>query len=76
MESVLFRGARHELCHELNRDEVYDTVIEWLNRHAYTEVNLTYPEDGEAYDDPYDRDPEDEEEPERDEDPDYRYREW
>ena len=76
VESVLFRGARHELCHELNRDEVYDTVIEWLNRHAYTEVNLTYPEDGDAYDDPYDRDPEDEEEPERDEDPDYRYREW
>ena len=44
VSAVLFPGARHELCHELNREEVYDTIIEWLNRHAYDEVHLTFPE--------------------------------
>ena len=75
VQSVLFRGARHELCHELNREEVFETVIDWLNRHAYEEVNLTYPED----EDPYDYSFEDEEEengPEGDrDDEEYRYRE-
>lgn len=75
VQSVLFRGARHELCHELNREEVFEIVIDWLNRHAYEEVNLTYPED----EDPYDYSFEDEEEengPEGDrDDEEYRYRE-
>lgn len=50
VESVLFHGARHELCHELNREEVFDTIINWLNRHAHTDVHLTYPEDNDPYD--------------------------
>lgn len=64
VKSILFSGARHELCHELNREEVFETIVDWLNRHAYDEVNLTYPED----EDPYDFDFEEEEEAESDRD--------
>lgn len=49
VKSVLYPGARHELCHELNRDDVYDTVIDWLNRHAHIDVELTFPEDEDPY---------------------------
>ena len=48
VECVLFPGARHELCHEKNRAEVYETIIDWLNRHAYQAVTLTFPEDDDA----------------------------
>lgn len=29
----LYPGARHELFHEINRDEVFDQLIGWLNGH-------------------------------------------
>ena len=28
----LFKDARHELLNEINRDEVYYVVLNWLNR--------------------------------------------
>ncbi|HMM05453.1 MAG TPA: alpha/beta fold hydrolase [Clostridiales bacterium] len=39
----LFPEARHELCHELNCYEVFDTILLWLSQHANTEVCLTFP---------------------------------
>lgn len=72
VKSILFSGARHELCHELNREEVFETIVDWLNRHAYDEVNLTYPED----EDPYDFDFEEEEEAESDRDDRNHRDEW
>ena len=45
VETVLFPGARHELCHETNRDEVYETLVDWLNRHVYKDIELTFPDD-------------------------------
>ncbi len=45
VETKLFSGARHELCHELNREEVYETIIDWLDRHMNRNIELTFPED-------------------------------
>ena len=47
VESVLFPEARHELCHELNRLEVFDAIIHWLDRHVIEDLHLTFPEDDE-----------------------------
>lgn len=41
----LFPGARHELCHEINREEIFETILHWLSAHAHDEVELTYPAD-------------------------------
>jgi alpha-beta hydrolase superfamily lysophospholipase len=34
MEFVLYPGARHELHHETNREEMTANLIDWLNRHS------------------------------------------
>lgn len=33
VELSLYRGARHEILNELNKQEVYDDVLEWINFH-------------------------------------------
>lgn len=43
VHSVLFPGARHELCHEYDRDVVYEAVIDWLYRRASKDIVLTFP---------------------------------
>lgn len=32
VELKLYQGARHEILHELNRDEVYQDVLKWLDK--------------------------------------------
>lgn len=34
IESMVYEGARHELLNELNKDEVYEDIYGWLERHA------------------------------------------
>lgn len=30
----LYEGARHELVNELNRDEIYDDILQWIKKHG------------------------------------------
>jgi len=32
VEFKLYQGARHELINELNKDEVFEDIIAWLNK--------------------------------------------
>ena len=32
VEMKLYKGARHELCHEINREEVFGDIIDWANK--------------------------------------------
>lgn len=50
VHSVLLPGARHELCHEYDRDVMYETLIDWLYRRASRDIVLTFP----AEEDPLD----------------------
>lgn len=34
LESKLYPGGRHEMLHEINRDEVASHVLDWLDRHV------------------------------------------
>lgn len=34
IEVKLYPGARHELLHEVNRDEVYEDILRWLDVHT------------------------------------------
>src|SRR5690606_8311882 len=34
VESILFEGARHEPLHEINKEEAYEAIREWLERKA------------------------------------------
>lgn len=70
VHTVLFPKARHELCHELNKEEVFETLIDWLNRHVYKDIRLTFPEE----DDLDEFDPEHWEEEEEDDSDGYDYR--
>ena len=60
VETVLFPEARHELCHELNREEVYKTFIHWLDEHEKTDIRLTFAEDPFDFDDEYEDEYDDE----------------
>jgi len=33
----LYSGGRHEMINEINRDEVFDDIANWLNKHIITE---------------------------------------
>ncbi len=35
VELKLYNGARHEILHETNRDEVFADLLEWLSYHIY-----------------------------------------
>lgn len=39
VEWKIFPEARHEMLNELNRHEVYEMIIEWINRHASVKKN-------------------------------------
>ena len=29
----LYEGARHEILNEINRDEVYEFILNWIKKH-------------------------------------------
>ena len=47
VRSIVYPDKRHELCHEYDRDVVYEDIIDWLNRRAYQNIVLTFPEEDE-----------------------------
>ena len=55
VRAILFPEDRHELCHEFDKEDVYETIIDWLNRRCYKDVVLTFPED-DPMDDEFDDD--------------------
>ena len=62
VRSIVYPDKRHELCHEYDRDVVYEDIIDWLNRRAYQNIVLTFPEEDEDdfdVDDNYEDDYED-----------------
>lgn len=47
VEINILPEARHELCHELCKRQVFADIGDWLGRHFYEDVHLSYPEDPE-----------------------------
>lgn len=46
IESIMYEDARHGLLHELNKDEVYRDILQWLERHVeagYVRANPQQP---------------------------------